>query len=342
MDFISTYQEESISNESYWRSIILFGRNVASYKFALAKSLIELSKANKDSISLEELAIPFSRNLCEHIQIAPKQTTSNSSRFLDSCISFNENRVSKDELISKTVQLGFNNVIDAFHTVNQGEIPIRFYHKDYSTTKRIILTDDFFKIAQDLSVNDLNNEVEARWNLVETAWELGINKNALEVYHDEEISRFFVLNKLHRKNVTSVRPTLNGYQKGKCFYCFCDISIDPKEEKFCDVDHFYPHLLKNRMRVDFNGVWNLVLACQNCNRGSEGKFARIPAEKYLKRLYKRNEFLICSHHPLKDTLMKQTGNYRLQRATFYREIDKSATNMLIHRWETPLKGPEIF
>ncbi|MFY0678229.1 MAG: hypothetical protein JXR18_13175 [Neptuniibacter sp.] len=28
---------------SYWRSIILFGQNSASYKFALAKSLIDLS-----------------------------------------------------------------------------------------------------------------------------------------------------------------------------------------------------------------------------------------------------------------------------------------------------------
>lgn len=29
--------------ENYWRGIVLFGRNVASYKFAMAKSLLELS-----------------------------------------------------------------------------------------------------------------------------------------------------------------------------------------------------------------------------------------------------------------------------------------------------------
>lgn len=28
--------------EDYWRGIILFGRNVASYKFALAKSLLDI------------------------------------------------------------------------------------------------------------------------------------------------------------------------------------------------------------------------------------------------------------------------------------------------------------
>ena len=29
--------------EDYWRGIILFGRNVASYKFALAKTLLDLN-----------------------------------------------------------------------------------------------------------------------------------------------------------------------------------------------------------------------------------------------------------------------------------------------------------
>lgn len=33
--------------ENYWRAVILFGRNVASYKFALAKSLYELRTSPK-------------------------------------------------------------------------------------------------------------------------------------------------------------------------------------------------------------------------------------------------------------------------------------------------------
>lgn len=39
-DKIAVFQEEHPSLESYWRSIVLFGNNVASYKFALAKSLL--------------------------------------------------------------------------------------------------------------------------------------------------------------------------------------------------------------------------------------------------------------------------------------------------------------
>ena len=42
-DNITLFQETHPSLESYWRSVILFGRNVASYKFALAKSLLEIA-----------------------------------------------------------------------------------------------------------------------------------------------------------------------------------------------------------------------------------------------------------------------------------------------------------
>jgi hypothetical protein len=35
------------SNEDYWRGIVLLGRNVATYKLALAKSLLQLAPAGK-------------------------------------------------------------------------------------------------------------------------------------------------------------------------------------------------------------------------------------------------------------------------------------------------------
>ena len=77
MDFCAT--DSSLAN--YWRSIILFGRNSASYKFALAQSLIELShRPEGDLIRLEDLAEPFSRHLCKHLRRADKQGTSASGR----------------------------------------------------------------------------------------------------------------------------------------------------------------------------------------------------------------------------------------------------------------------
>jgi len=51
------------SLEDYWRGIILYGRNVASYKFALAKTLLELNPQAGQLIKLGELAPVFARHV---------------------------------------------------------------------------------------------------------------------------------------------------------------------------------------------------------------------------------------------------------------------------------------
>ncbi|MBM3755682.1 MAG: hypothetical protein FJW38_17060 [Acidobacteria bacterium] len=122
-DFLARQRTPDI----FWRSVILFGRNVASYKFALAQSLIELSAGGDSYIPLSDLAVPFSRNLIAHLRQSPKQATSASSRFLEACREADAGKLTEAELVGKTVALGFNNVIDAFHIVNQGEIPVRFF-----------------------------------------------------------------------------------------------------------------------------------------------------------------------------------------------------------------------
>lgn len=341
---VELFQEEFPSLESYWRSIILFGRNVASYKFALAKSLLEIAPTGKNEVYLEELAEPFSKNLCEHIARSPKQITSQSSKFLDACKNYNEGAITHEKLIDTTVSLGFNNVIDAFHVVNDGEIPVAFYKKDYTRTgKKIILTDDIFKLSELPNSDNFTVETEARWNLVETAWALNLSRNLLNVNYDDMNGIFYVDDTLRRKNITSARWALNGYQKGKCFYCYRDINVTVDDEKECDVDHFFPHVLQRQMLdINLDGVWNLVLACPECNRGVNGKFAKIPQIKYLERLHKRNEFLISSHHPLRETIIKQTGKTELERRTFFRDIDQRAINFMIHRWETPQIGLSTF
>ena len=77
-------------------------------------------------------------------------------------------------------------------------------------------------------------------------------------------------------------------------------------------------------------------------RGFDGKFAKVPSTNYLERLHKRNEFLIASHHPLKETLMSQTGETTEKRINFLKEIDKIAINALIHRWEVKPNATEVF
>lgn len=75
--------------------------------------------------------------------------------------------------------------------------------------------------------------------MVETAWKLNVSKNLLNVRYDDTSQVFFVDNDFRRKDVTSAKGALNGYQKGKCFYCYDDITVSDDSTNTCDVDHFF-------------------------------------------------------------------------------------------------------
>jgi hypothetical protein len=318
--------------DNYWRSVILFGRNVASYKFALGMSLLELSQQGNDVVPLGQLAEPFSQHVCAHLAIANKQATATSSRFLDACRSFNQGALKKEELIDVTTKLGFANVIDAFHVVHDSEIPVRFFADERKGNVRgIRLTDDLFRLAQTSQYQNLPIEVESRWRLVETAWQLNLPRHVLTIKLDDE-GEMLVVNdrRFHRKVITSCRNALSGYQKGKCFYCFGDIQLSGH---LTDVDHFFPHILKpHGLGTLIDGVWNLVLACHSCNRGPKGKFAQLPDLKFLQRLHTRNGFYIESHHPLRETLILQTGKTELERRQFLQDTYRIAKDLLVRDW----------
>ncbi len=329
------FLESKPKTESIFRSIILFGRNVASYKFALGKSLLELADQEKTFISLEELAVPFSHHLSEHLKINDKQCTSSSSKFLDKIREYNRGECTKNHLVSSTVKLGFNNVIDAFHVVGKGEVPERFFIDERKERKGIVVTDTLLKLKDNIQFSNFSHEVEARWRLVETAWSLQINPQLLEVRFDSDSNDLYTeFNDFKRTTITSCRDSLNGYQKGHCFYCHRDIVIDGAiAELFADVDHFFPHVLAPEIpEVNINGVWNLVLSCIECNRGAGGKFESIPTVDLLERLHTRNEYLISSHHPLRETIINQTGSTTEKRIEFLQSMDQRSIDLIANRW----------
>jgi hypothetical protein len=329
--------------EDYWRAIVVFGRNVASYKFALSKSLLELAPTGKTIITLEELSEPFSRHITEHLKLVNKQTTSSSSKFLDACRQFSAGQITKTQLIEATTRRGFENVIDAFHNLSTGETPVRFFRDERKSAKpAIALTDELFKLLETVQSKNLPHEVEARWRLVETAWSLNISRNL--IMYDANSELLFT-NQQSRIAITSCRDALNGYQKGKCFYSFDDISIEPRSNNLVDVDHFFPYALREYI-PNINGVWNLVLASQECNRGERGKFDRLPDIEYLERLYNRNEFLITSHHPLRETLIQQTGVTASRRHSFlqtcYTTVQLGSGTGRYQGWRSQFEYPATF
>jgi hypothetical protein len=338
------FQENDISLESQWRAIILFGKNSATYKFAFGKALLQLTSQENNSITLKDLSPLFVDSILKHLKQNDKQGNSSSSSFLNACRQYNKNEISYDNLLDITEKKGFVNVVDAFQNVNGDIVPNKFYEKDYNgKTKKIVITDDLLKLKESVQFTNFDSEVEARWSLVETAWNIDINPNLLEVKIDDDLQTLFLESDLmRRKDITSARASLNGYQKGKCFYSFQDISINSGDNNVCAVDHFFPHVHKLRLNdigSNVNGVWNLVLADKYVNLD---KSAKIPELKYLERLYKRNEFYIASKHPLGETIVNQTGKTPTERRSFLQRQYDLSINLSIQKWKPLIEFEPLF
>jgi len=342
---MSRFYEIDPSPENYWRAIILFGRNTASYKFALAKSLLDLYATGRSKFTLDEIAVPYTKHLGQHLQQQPKQITSAQSRFLDQISAYHRGEINHDALIQQTTRLGFNNVIDAFHRVHGHEVGSRFFVDQRQSQGGIELTDHLHDLLNRISTDDLAGEVEARWRLVEEAWANKISHRLMLVEYEQSAGQLVGTHPQRRIALTSARPALNGYQKGRCFYCYRPISVIYGGENYADVDHFFPHKLKQcDAGKPIDGVANLVLACSECNRGSRGKFEQIPALHLLERLHTRNEYLIDSHHPLRETLIAQTGNRSKQRQEYLQAAYNCGTLFTgsRHKWQPQAQATAVF
>ncbi len=328
----------------YWRGIVLYGRNVQSYKFALSAALLELAPDGGDLLKLSDLAPTYARHLCRHLQLSDKQGTARSSSFLDTCRAYNSGQVTETTLFDDTMKLGFNNVIDAFHVVGGESIDHPFFIDERKTLGGIRITDRVSELKETNQYMNLSAETEARWRLVETAWELNVTQSVIEVQHDQDGEELFAIGKnRRRKSITNSRDALNGYQRGHCFYCFDSISLAPLSPRLPDVDHFIPHSSGKLLRhLNLDGIWNLVLACKDCNRGVSGKFDKLPEKHLLERLNTRNEYLIGSNHPLKETLIAQTGPSPAERASFLSSAYEDSWALILNRWAPVERGPAIF
>ena len=106
--------KSELKPEDYWRAIVLFGRNVQSYKFSLARALLEMRPNAGDLLKLEDLAPVYSRHLVNHLRLCDKQGTSPSSACLDACRNFIAGELSESQLvrrIERIIELYFGLII---------------------------------------------------------------------------------------------------------------------------------------------------------------------------------------------------------------------------------------
>ena len=60
---------------------------------------------------------------------------------------------------------------------------------------------------------------------------------------------------------------------------------------------------RRETKINPDGLWNLVIACKKCNRGTEGKFESPPAKEFQTDLITRNVLFTQEHrHSLKNSI----------------------------------------
>jgi 5-methylcytosine-specific restriction endonuclease McrA len=288
------------------RTIVLFGKNVSTYKFALASTLLNLRPKNQ--ITYEDLRDDFIGALLSHYQKNPHQYQSGENSLTRA---FDKYKLDGNwsELVKIAEKNIYNNVFDAFHNVGGGQIKKEhILFENLPHEKKLVLTDNINEILEQHNLIDLlKNENESRWMIVEEAWKNNISPNFL--VYNRATAEFESVSPTERTNLRSAVSILLPYQHGCCFYCKRKVNIysNSDDSDFPDVDHFIAHSYFKRpelSNINPDAIWNLVIACKECNRGSRGKFTSIPQISYQKEIINRNVLFTEEHrHSPKNSIL---------------------------------------
>jgi hypothetical protein len=304
-----------LTSQDYWRAIVLYGANVATYKIALGICLMELAEQGKTQVTMNELARTFFHHYRQRLTTGlPQQSNPQRKTVLEHIVeAYQQGELTETAAIEQVERQGFSDVVPRFHTVNRDPVPLRFYE---ATPTGLRLTDQLLSLFYEMRHDEMRAEVESRWDLLEAAFAMHLPVEVLGT--DEHM--LFRARGYERIDITGTRPVLNGYQNGLCFYCGEPLAGEPSH-----VDHVIP-----RVVLRHDEIWNLVLAHSSCN---EEKSARLPARRYLLRLYERNEYYIASNHPIKRHLIAQLGATPEKRKEKLEHLYRAAEPVVIHTWE---------
>ena len=308
------------TSKDWWRALILYGNNMSTYKMGLGDLLINYANKNKEKIPLRELSEDF-------LNIYQKRVNSGKHQKKRTLVNGEEKGLTVIETELKKIQQGETTrekainsvqkgsletmVLKKFHTVFNREIPDPFYQV---TKTHLILQKNTLDTFTDNQNKPLNYELSSRWELLEFGFENTKKEESLVVDFDAEI----VIKKNKRTPISQLRPILNGYQRGNCFYC--GLKLDDSIE----VDHVIPW-----SAVKHDEIWNLVLAHVDCNQLKTNK---LPPKPFVKKLIQRNEIVLKSYLPLKEELKKVLGDDDKKRMEHVWSQYKIAENQNLPIW----------
>lgn len=314
---VHQYLSNSSDELKIIRSILLFGKNSYTYKFAFCDALLKIGP--RQVIHQDQIFEPFLDALIPHVKSNPKQfSTSDStpSEFMKACREYAEGiEPSKDKVLNLGAKIIPKNVFEAFQNIGGGRLSNEnlLYEFD-KKTKTFSLRPALLKILSDREiVTAISTENQGRWRVVEEAWKVGISPGLISFRKEDE--KLYLESNNLRVPLRSAVDHLMPYQGGRCFYCNKKLNrfTTKDQHDFPDVDHFYSleflsQIFSNLVKANPNGIWNLVLACMECNRGENGKFGAIATNDYLEKIIQRNKYYSEEHkHAFRYAVLQSLG-----------------------------------
>ena len=292
--------KDKFEDVDFWKAIILYGLNQATYKIALGKTLLELTNLGKTEVDWSTLSKAYLDNYIDRLNQNPLPQQNNPARktVMERIVgAYKLGQITYNEAIERVEANAFNDVIPRFQTIGNDKwiVGEKFYHFDHG--KRLFLHDSIFSIQEEHQ-SELSTELEARWSLLEGAFSL--------VHGDWELTNdirdIYIRNGYERTNITNNIPFLQGYQGNVCFYC---------GEKIIAGDIHVDHLIP-RQFILHDEIWNLVLSHSICNLH---KNDALVGKHYLEKLLARNENIMGSNHPWKKKIADSLGFTPKKRAS---------------------------
>ena len=282
----------------YWKGIILYGLNQATYKIALGKTIIDIASMGKESVDWDLLSKVYLDNYIDRLRDSshPQQNNPARKTKMERIIdSLNIGNIDYQTAISQVETEAFNDVIPRFQTIgtNKEIVNNKFYHFDFG--KKLFLHDSVFQIIDNYKT-ELIDEIDARWSLLEGAFSIAHGDWKLS----NSIRDIYIENGYSRTNITNNIPFLQGYQGNICFYCG-----EPIVNNDIHVDHVLP-----RQFIQHDEIWNLVLSHSICNLHKNDSLV---GKHYFEKLIARNENIMGSNHPWKKKISDALGNSKLRR-----------------------------
>lgn len=111
---------ENFSPSDYWKGIVLYGLNAATYKMALAKCLLGFAKTGVDEVSWDQVAASFYQEYQQrlHENPMPQMGTRGRRTVLERIVQEEKSGlISRPQAIEKVCIEGLNDVVPRFQTI---------------------------------------------------------------------------------------------------------------------------------------------------------------------------------------------------------------------------------